>query len=331
MGQDRKKTHAIGIDIGGTKILVALLDEKFALVSEIKNKTKPEKGDDNFLDTIKKSVTFVLKDAKVNRGDVIGIGIGCPGFINPETGFILSSANIGFLKSYPLAKKIAALTDLPVVVGNDVQTGLYGEHQFGAAKGVQNVIGIFLGTGVGGAMILDGKLYRGSTGSAGEIGHMRIDPMGPQCGCGRRGCLETYAGRLAIASEAAVAVARSQAPHLALESGTDIRRIKSGTLARAIKDGDRTIEDLIRDKARIIGGAMANLVNVLNPEMIVLGGGVVEAMPQLIVREAEQAMRDLAIPALVKHVKVVAAKLKDYSIVFGAAKRASDRFGASHG
>jgi len=322
-----KRKYTIGIDIGGTKILVALLNNDFKIVSEIKNKTKPEKGLDFFLKTIAEGVAYVLRDAHISLKDVLAAGAGCPGFINPQSGVIATSPNIPFLKGVPLGRRIAERIGRPVTIANDVQTGLYGEHQFGAAKGYRDVVGIFMGTGVGGALILDNRLYRGAFGSAGEIGHMQVDPFGPLCGCGHRGCLEAFTGRLAISAEAAVAVARQKAPHLAQETGSDIRQIKSGALARAIKAGDRSIEELLRQKARLIGSAMASLVHIINPEIIILGGGVVEALPGLIVREAEHAMREQAIPAIARPVKVLASRLKDDSIVMGAAKRALDEFG----
>lgn len=322
-----KKSYSIGIDIGGTKILVALLDARFKVVSEIKLKTKAEKGERNFLRTIAGAVEYVLKDGDVGRKEIAGIGVGCPGFIDPDRGVVGTSPNIPFLKSYPLAKRLSRLTDLPVSLGNDVQTGLYGEHQLGAARGFQNVIGIFMGTGIGGALILNGLPYRGSLGSAGEVGHITLEPNGPLCGCGRYGCFEAYAGRLAISAEAAIAVARQRAPFLANKAGTDIREIKSGALAKAMAEGDRTLGDIIRQKARLVGDVMANLTCVLNPDLFVLGGGVIEAMPQVIVREAERAFREKGVPQLTKSVKVVAAKLGDHSIVMGAAKRASDQFG----
>jgi glucokinase len=321
-----KKTYTIGIDIGGTKILVAAFDSHFRLQSEMKLKTRPDKGLSRFLDDIHDCVKQVMVEANLKRSDILGIGIGCPGMIHPETGAITTSPNISFLRNLPLARLLSKRIGLPVTLGNDVQTGLYGEHQFGAAKGYANAVGIFMGTGIGGALILGGTLFRGSTGSAGEVGHIMIDPDGPVCGCGHRGCLEALAGRLAIASEAALAVARQKAPHLAEKAGTDIRLIKSGAMAKAIAAGDRAIEDLIRRKARLVGQVMANLVNIINPDVIVLGGGVVEAMGGIILREAEQAMRERAIGPSSRHVKVVAAKLKDYSIVMGAAKRAWDQF-----
>ena len=295
--------------------------------SEIKAKTKPEKGERFFIKSIVDAVHYVLRDAKVQLRDVSGIGIGCPGFIDPEKGIIAASPNIPFLRNYPLAKRIAKLIGLPVTLGNDVQTGLYGEHQFGAAKGYDNVIGIFMGTGIGGALILNGQPYRGTSGSAGEVGHVKMDLGGPACGCGNHGCLEAFAGRLAISSEAAVLVARQKAPHVGQKAGTDIRDIKSGLLAKAIRAGDEAVEELIRGKAKRVGLLMSNLVNILNPDMIVLGGGVVEAMPSLIARQAEKTMRRYTLPTSLKYVKVAVAKLGDHSIVMGAAKRADDLFG----
>jgi glucokinase len=325
MGNNKKK-YTIGIDIGGTKILACLLDKDFDVVSEIKFKTKPAKGERYFLKSLVDAIHFVLRDAKVSARDVAGIGIGCPGFIDAAKGEVVGSPNIPFLKHYPLGKRVYKAVGLPVSLGNDVQTGLYGEWQFGAAKGYDNVIGIFMGTGIGGAIIANGQPYPGASGSAGEVGHVKFDTKGPACGCGQRGCLEAYSGRLAIAAEAAVLVARQQAPHLAHLAGTDIRDIKSGGLAKSIRDGDDAIEDLVRAKARRVGLVMANLVNVFNPDMIVLGGGLVEAMPSLITKEAEKTMRRHALPTSAQHVKVAVAKFGDRSIVMGAAKRAKDVF-----
>jgi len=324
MSQNKKK-YTIGIDIGGTKILAALFDDRFQIISEIKSKTKPEKGDGHFLGILTDSIKFLLRDGRVSRSEIAGIGMGCPGFIDTARGVVLGSPNIPFLKSYPLARKLAGQTDLPVVIGNDVQTGLYGEHQFGAARGYQHVVGIFMGTGIGGALILNGQLYRGTSGSAGEVGHVLFDSNGPFCGCGQRGCVEAFAGRMTIAAEAAVAVTRQMAPHLAQKAGTDIRDIKSGALAKAIQAGDQAIAAIMKTKAQVVGTLMANLVTILNPQLVVLGGGVVEAMPGLIVREAEQVMRRLALGTSSRHVRVAAAKLQDHSVVMGAAKQAFDR------
>jgi len=317
--------HTIGVDIGGTKILAVLLDDQFRVKSEIKLKTKPEHGDAYFLEALEDGIETLLQDTGLKREHIRAIGAGCAGFIHPTTGVVSRSANLPFLKNYPLAQKLSKIMRKPAFVGNDVHTGLYGEHQFGAAKDRQNVVGIFIGTGIGGSLILNGQTYTGASGMAGEVGHVLFDPNGPFCGCGKRGCMEAFAGRLAISSEAAAAAARQRAPHLAAQAGTDLRQIKSGMLAKAAGQ-DKIIAEIIRAKARIVGGLMATLVNILNPEMIVLGGGVVQAMPRLIVPEAIKAMHEQAIPDAARRVKVVAAKLGDYAVAMGAAKRAWDKW-----
>lgn len=321
----KKKKHIIGIDLGGTKMLTALMDERFKILSSTKMKTEVSKGDKHFVNGIAESIYQVLDESEADLKSLKAIGIGCPGIID-DHGIVIESPNIRFLRQYPLAKKISKIFKVPVVLENDVNAGLYGEFAFGAAKGHRDIVGIFPGTGIGGALILNGALYRGFTGAAGEIGHILVDPLGPMCGCGKRGCLEALAGRLAIASEAALLAAKQQAPKLYKMSGTDIKDIKSGALKRAIDAGDQKIKDLMVRKSRILGIAMANVVNILNPEMIVLGGGLVEAMSRIVVNEARESMRQHAMQSIAKYVQVVPAQLKDDAIILGAAKLAWDHY-----
>lgn len=316
----KKARYFIGIDLGGTKMLTGLLDKKFRIISAIKSKVDTSKGEKYFLSTVKEHIEELLDECDVKIKDIKAIGIGCPGTIQNPEGVVVFSPNIPFLKKYPLKDKLKKIFRVPVAVENDVNAGLYGEQQFGAAKGYSNVIGFFLGTGVGGALILDNKLYHGASGAAGEVGHIIVDPEGPLCGCGMRGCLEALTGRTAIASEAAMLALRQKAPTLYEIAGTDIAKIKSNALATAIKKGDTAIRDLILYKARILGRAMASMVNVLSPDLVVLGGGLVEAMESLIVKEAEKTMHEYAMWPIAKYVKVVGAELKDYAIVKGAAK-----------
>ncbi len=318
----KSKKYRIGIDLGGTKTLVALLDHKFRIVSKIKSKTKIHSGRKIFIKSISENIHSLAKEAKISIARIASIGIGCPGIIDTKNGVVLSSPNIPFLNHFPLANELKKATHLPVIIENDVNTGLYGEHQLGAAQGYRNVIGIFIGTGIGGGLIFNNELYRGSTGAAGEIGHMLLDPLGPLCGCGQHGCIEAMAGRLGIASEAALIAARQKAPFLYKETGADITKIKSNTLRKAIEAGDTDIEKLICEKARLVGLVMANLVNLLNPDLFVLGGGVVEALSKIIIKEAQQTMREHAMKPIVRHVRVKAALLKDDAIIIGAAKLA---------
>jgi glucokinase len=322
----KDQRYVIGIDVGGTKIMAVLFDANFRPMGKVRTKTRPNEGEKHFIGILRDAVRQLIKDAHLDRDDLLGIGLGCPGIINEKRGVVLSSPNIRFLKNYPLTRKLSKITGLAATATNDVKAGLYGEQQFGAAKGSRNVIGIFIGTGIGGAMIVDGKMLYGSLGAAGEIGHIQVSPLGPYCGCGKRGCLEAMASRLAIASEAAAMAARQQAPALFAKAGTDLSDIRSGTIAKAIRSGDRKLEQLVRDKARLIGSVLGNLVNILNPELAVLGGGLAEALSRYLVPEAEQAMRETVMPSLANSVRVVPAKLGDYAVAMGAAKIAWDRF-----
>jgi glucokinase len=182
------------------------------------------------------------------------------------------------------------------------------------------VVGAFPGTGIGGGCVYEGKILRGKKYSSFEIGHIQVRPHGGRlCGCGRYGCLETEASRLAIAAEAAQAAYRGQAPHLLQTAGTDIANIRSGAIAEAIKEGDEVVEKIVRRAAGMIGLAIGNVLNLLNPDVVLLGGGLVEALPKWFVEVIEQAVREHALPSYTKGLKVVAARLGDDAAVFGAA------------
>jgi glucokinase len=237
---------------------------------------------------------------------------------------IIDTPNIGW-KDFPLAEKLARRFKVPVAVDNDVNLGVYGEFHFGSARGGRHVFGVFPGTGIGGGIIIDGKVYHGASGAAGEVGHVIMDPAGPLCGCGHRGCLEAYAGRLPIAGQLAGLVLRGQARELAEDGGSDLRDIRSGQIADAIESGDELVEAVVRWEAARIGLVVANVVNVLSPDTVVLGGGLVEAMSKLFVEEVSRAIKKHALPFLAKFVKVVAAELGDDSVAMGAAKLISER------
>ena len=324
MAKKSKRKYLIGMDLGGTKLLTSLLNRDFKIIAESKSKVEPSKGEKVFLNTVLESIQDVLEEAGLKAGALAAAGMGSPGIIHPKKGIVVTSPNIPFLRNYPLKAKLGKYLGVPVALENDVNMGLLGEHFFGAARGYSDVVGLFMGTGIGGALILNGRLHRGVTGAAGEAGHMILQKDGALCGCGQRGCLEAYAGRIAIAGEAAVLAARQKARVLFADAGTEVSKIKSGVLAKAIRGGDHAVESLIRKKAELVGIAMANIANLLSPELIVLGGGLVEAMGDIIVKEAEKSMLRHGMPDIVKRVKVVPAQLKDHAIVRGAAKLAAD-------
>jgi glucokinase len=323
-----KNQGSIGIDIGGTKSLFALFDEKFALVEEIKVLTHPEKGGGRaFRALFRDSVRQLLQHAKKRGIAVRAIGIGCAGLIDHEKATVRVSPNVKFLKDLAFRPLLASVTTLPVVVANDVQAGLYGEHQFGSAKGARHAIGIFIGTGIGGALLIDGKLYRGATGVAGDIGNYLLHAIGPLAGSDREGVLDDIASRTAIAGDAATLAAKRAAPALHRMVGSDVSQIKSSDLAKAIQKGDRAVERLVRSRARVVGIALSNLVDFINPEVIVLGGGLVEAMPKLVRSEVRKGIEAHSTKAAARALKVTVASLHNHAVTTGAAKLAMDAVG----
>ncbi len=316
----------IGVDIGGTKIRAALFDEKFELVSEVKAKTHAEKAIKQFKDNVKEMIGELRKTAQSKGLEIIGIGAGCAGGINRDKGIVMDSS-IPFLKGFELGAFLSRHAGAPSTIGNDVHIGLYGEHRLGAALGLQHVLGIFFGTGVGGALIINGELYYGASGQAGNIGHYLVAPIGPLTGSERDGILDDFVSRSAIAGVAATLAARQKAPYLFKETGANVQDIRSGMLSDSIKNGDTTIEELVRSRARMAGVVLSNIVDLFNPEMIVLGGGLVEAMPNLLLKEVETGIRENCVPELQKTFKVAVAKLKDHAVTAGAAKMAWDSVG----
>lgn len=312
------KKYTVGVDLGGTKMLAALLSEDYTIQSVYKTSIDANLGEKVFFKNLVESIETVLS-GRVSIKEVGSIGLGCPGIIQAPEGVVKISPNLSFLKNYPLAEKIERRFGVPAAVENDVNAGLYGEQQFGAARGCRHVAGIFLGTGVGGALILDGKLYRGATGAAGEIGHTFLSLPSFLPGSQKGGTVEDYLGRLRIASEAMLLVMKQKAPHLLENCEYDIRKVKSKALSRAARQDD-AVRELISDKAAILGICMANVVNLLSPELIVLGGGLIEALGDILIPTARQVMQEYAMRPLAAGVKVSPAKLKDFSIVKGAAK-----------
>ena len=318
----------VGFDLGGTKMLVQVFDNKFYALSRQRDRTKGHKGAESGVNRIKKLIENALSEVNVTSEDLGGIGIGAPGPLDLNDGVIISAPNLGW-ENVQIKEELESHFNCPVVLMNDVDAGVYGEYRFGAGRGARCVLGVFPGTGIGGGCVYDGQIIRGETGSCMEVGHMQIAPDGPLCGCGRRGCLEAVASRLAISAAAAQAAYRGDAPNLRAQVGTDLGEIRSKVLARAIAAGDTAIEEIIRNAARTIGVAVGNLVNLLLPERIILGGGLVEAMPDIFVDSVTKSAKKRALPSYTDAFTVAAAQLGDDAAVMGAAGWAQQTVGPS--
>ena len=313
-----KEKFWVGFDLGGTKMLSKVFNDEFESLAHSRTKTKGYDGQEAGLARIVKTINQAIRDAGLTKKDLNGIGIGCPGPLDLEGGVIQSAPNLSWT-NVPVTQHLEQEFGCPAIIMNDVDAGVYGEYRFGSAMNSRTALGVFPGTGIGGGCVYDGQVIRGAKASCMEIGHIQVVADGPLCGCGHRGCLEAVASRLVIAAQCAAAAYRGQASHLMEKVGSDLRNIRSGALASSIEAGDKQVERIVRDAARHIGFAVASMVNLFAPDVVVLGGGLVEAMTKLFISEVSTTARNRALPDLADSFKVVAAKLGDDAGVMGAA------------
>ncbi|MFP6656919.1 MAG: ROK family protein [Pirellulales bacterium] len=318
MATSEENLYWIGFDLGGTKMLATVFDSRFEIVGRERTKTKGYEGAEAGVARIIKTIRKAMNDAKISEEQLGGIGIGIPGPLDLDRGLILNTPNLGWA-NVRIKDLLEDEFSCTAVIANDVDAGVYGEYRFGAGRNARAVVGVFPGTGIGGGCVYEGNILRGKTGSCMEIGHVQVAPEGPLCGCGRRGCLEAVASRLVIATRAAAAAYRGQAPNLLEHSGTDLADIRSGALAASVAAGDTVVESIVREAARHIGRAVAGVVHLLGPDIVVLGGGLVEAMTELFVGEVAEAAKQRVLPSFAESFQVVAATLGDDAGAMGTA------------
>jgi len=320
------KRAVIGVDIGGTKTLCILFNENFRIMEEIKFKTSPTEGRQRFTAKLTQSIKTLAKQAKSKNLELIGAGIGFAGQVNTKKSTIEVAPNMLHLENYALGKVFKEAAGLDTIMGNDVQMGLYGEYQLGVAAGCSHVLGVFFGTGIGGAAIIDGKLYRGASGLGGQVGCILTQSLGGPETAQTHGILDRIASKTAIAGDAAGMAAKHWAPYLFKVAGTDLSKITWRVLSNSIKNGDKVIKEMIQSRLKSVGHALSSVVNFLNPDMVVLGGGLTEEMPKLVLNQVESGIRDYLVPEVSESVRVVVARLKNRAGAFGAAKMAFEKF-----
>jgi glucokinase len=311
------RTHILGIDLGGTKVLAAVLDREGQIVARARAKTRGWRDDDEVFATIAQAGHRAIERAGIDVDHIAAVGICSPGPIDFNSGYIIETANLRF-KNFPLGPRIAEEFGRPAIIENDVNAAVYGEFRAGSARGARDVLGVFVGTGIGGGLILNGSLYRGFSANAGEIGHVIVKAGGPKCNCGNRGCLEAVASRTAITREIRKAIKRgyrSTIPRKVIESdGLSGKQLKA-----AYDTGDKLIRKNINRAAELIGIGIGSQLNLLGLEMVVLGGGVVEAFGDEFVDRIDSIARDIAFDVNSKKVKFTRAALGDDAGVMGAA------------
>lgn len=317
-------THVLGIDLGGTKVSAGVLDGSGQIVGRARAKTRAWRENDEVFSTIVEVGQTALERAGLDSQSLTALGIGSPGPLDPDTGYIIDSANLNF-DNFPLGPRLAEEFGCPVVLANDVDAGTYGEFRAGAARGATDVLGVFVGTGIGGGIIANGKLYHGFSKNAGEIGHIVIRAGGPKCNCGARGCLEALASRTAISKEIKKAIKRGNKTIVTKLVSKKVDSIPSTTIKKAFKKGDPVVTKIVSRAAEHIGIALGSMVNLIGPEIIVLGGGVIEALHNDMIGMIEEATRSVAFEYSMRGVRIVKCELGDDAGIIGAAMLATER------
>jgi glucokinase len=331
MAGNEESKYWLGFDLGASKMLAVVFDSSFNVRGRQRKKTKGHEGRESVTSRMVNVIRSALKNAEIDLTELGGIGVGVPGPVDEDKGIVLEAVNLGW-NDVPLAELLENELGRPVVVLNDVDVGVYGEYCFGAAKSARTALGVFPGTGIGGGCVYDGEIVHGKGISCMEIGHIQVRENGRLCGCGRRGCLEAEASRLAISADVAMAAYRGEAPNLVAATGTDLAKMRSGALSRAIAAGDTVVADILVQAGNLMGVAVANLVMLLAPDVVVLGGGLVEEMPELFVKAVRNTANERVMSSFVDSFQVVVAELGDDAAVMGAAawaqKTVSQRSGA---
>jgi glucokinase len=314
-----KSDHIVGVDLGGTKILTGIFKNSLELVSTAKLSTKSQRGVSKVIERVACCVQDAVDEADLCMKNVAGIGIGAPGAVDFENGTVIFAPNMEGWRNIELKKELEKLLEVPVFVENDCNIAALGVHVAELKGKPRSMVGIFVGTGIGGGLIMDGKLYSGFNHTAGEIGHMVLEVGGPKCGCGNKGCFEALASRTAIFSRIKQGIKEGQKTILTDMLGNDLADLRSGDLRKAIRKGDKFVDKVIDEAAEYIGIATANLINVLNPEVVVLGGGVIEALEDEMMSVIVETAQDYAMPGTMKGVEIVASKLGDSAGITGGA------------
>ena len=320
MAETSSKTqYYVGVDLGGTKILSGVFRNSLECVGTAKLSTKSQRGVPAVIERVARCVREALDEADLPLKQVAGVGVGAPGAVNFAEGRVIFAPNMEGWKDVPLKKRLEKQLGLPVFIENDCNIAALGVHVAELKAKPRSLIGIFVGTGIGGGLIINGNLYAGFNHTAGEIGHMVLDVNGPKCGCGNKGCFEALASRTAIFQQIKAGVKDGAKTLLTDMLGDHLDDLRSGDLRKAIRRGDKFVAQIVEDAAEYIGIGVANLVNLFSPEVVVLGGGVMEALADEMMSIIVKTARDYAMPGTMKGVEIIASKLGDAAGITGAA------------
>ena len=308
--------YIVGIDVGGTNIVVGTVAQDGSEILGVESaSTGAEKGPDAVVERIVELARRSM--AQAPGREIAGVGIGSPGPLDTKTGVVLITPNLGWV-NMPLRDRVAAGLGLPATLDNDANCAVFGEWWRGAARGVDHVVGLTIGTGIGGGIVLNGDIYRGASDAAGEVGHMTIDSTGRRCNCGNYGCLEAYASGPAIAARAVEGIESGAESKLPGYVDGDLRRVTAQVVYAAAHDGDAYALEVVKETAKLLGAGVANIVNIFNPEVVVICGGVTLAGDTLFVPLRSEVKRR-AFKVAVDVCRILPGELPGTAGVWGAA------------
>ena len=319
-----ERFRTIGIDIGGTNIKIAALWSDGTLLQSAQIPTEAQDGPDAALVRLLDAVSNLMQSQGISPEEMRAIGVDSAGIVDPATNRVVDSPNLRFWENFPLAERLQERYGVPVFLENDVNAMAYGEWRCGAGRGTQNMVALTLGTGVGGGLILNGQLYRGAHGAAAEIGHMTLDVHGPRCSCPNIGCLERHVGAAWITERAIHKIGSDERPS-ALR-GLPAEQLTPHSLSVAADAGDGIAADVLRETGELLGFGLVSVVNIFDPERVVIGGGVARAGKRLLDPAWRIVQRHaMSIPA--RNVRLVQAELGNDAAIVGAALLAMERVG----
>ena len=319
-----REQFIVGIDLGGTNIAAgAMPTDGTREIAMRMVATRAHEGADAVLDRIAALVEDVIAETSAETGaqrsDFLGVGVGAPGPLDRARGVVIVTPNLGW-RDFPLRDEVSKRVNLPATLDNDANCATLGEWWCGAAKGGRNVVGLTIGTGIGGGLILDNKLYHGASDAAGEIGHTTIDSTGRRCKCGNYGCLEAYASGTAIAARAREVLEGEEESMMNAMVEGDLSRLTAQTVFEASKRGDAVALEVVRDTAHFLGVGISNLINIFNPDTFVIAGGVTQA-GDLLFDPLRAEVRRRAFKSAVDACRIVPGALPLSAGVVGAERR----------
>lgn len=310
--------YYIGIDLGGTNIVAAVVDENYNILTKASTKTNRPRPAEEIADDMAAMAIKAVEDAGLTMEQIEWVGVGTPGIANSSTGIVEFSGNLGF-ENTPLAELIKKHIDKPVFIENDANAAAYGEYVAGAAKGAKNAVCITLGTGVGGGIIIDGKIYAGSNFGGAEIGHMVIGLDGPQCTCGRKGCFEVYSsatGLIRMTKEKMEADPDSRMHAITAERNG---KVSARTAFDAMRQGDASAKEVVDFYIKALAAGITNTINIFQPDVLCIGGGVCNEGDPLLLPMKEIVAKENFTRNSPQNAKIVIAELGNDAGLIGAA------------